>query len=268
MSAPIVSNIIATGALSISNNSNSLSIGVPAFSIGTQTANKLILTAGSNVTLSQSVNSNGATITINANRAVTLSYFNPQDAYEQTVGNHGNGTMHFQPLQVPTVQFDRIAMPIYYTNASNTTASVSLTINIGIYTRNVSTLSLASSLSYSTAWVGSGTANSASYHGIRLLTVGYTNTLLEGQYYMGVMSRSASGGAAGSLSQIVAVQQSSNYNGIFGQAMNATHQYTRGLGYYSTSLTNAPSSVAFSQLYGTAAMALRQPFLYFVSGTF
>lgn len=348
-SVPAQSSLSVTGALSISRNASTISIGAPAFSAGISNigntsgtsgtaSNQVIFAGGNNITLSQStgaggntisiiggagggggvalydgVNSissgtarvsvggaltasvNGQTLSLNAPGTssligtngislsttsnsifvdgaalggLTLSYFNPQDAYMQVTGVHGNGTLHIQPVQAPNVQFDRIAMPIYYTNASNSTASVSLSVSIGFYTRNSSTLSLASSVSTSGAWVGSGTVNSASYNGIRLLTIGATTSLSQGQYYVGIASSSATGGNNATLQQIVASQQNSSFSGIFGLASNTSNQYTRGLGYYSATVSTLPNSVGINQIRGGSSMALRQPFFYLVSQTF
>jgi hypothetical protein len=229
-SAPATSSLSATGALSISTNGSTISMGVPA--------------------------------------PMTYNYFNPQDAFLQVTGNHGQATLHLQPSKVPNVQFDRIAMPIYYTNSSNSTASVSLSVWFGVYTRTSNSFSLASSISLSSNWTGSGTVSASLQNGIRLLTIGSTNTIFDDQYYFGIISRSTTAGGNGTLQQIVASQQSSNFSGIMGVASNASAQYTRGLGHYSVSTTGMPNVIAMSELRGTAPMALRQPLFYFVSQTF
>lgn len=70
LSAPAVSSLSATGAVSISNNAGTISIGAPAFSAGVASnstvTNQLILTGGNNITLSQSTNATGATVSISA----------------------------------------------------------------------------------------------------------------------------------------------------------------------------------------------------------
>jgi len=67
-SVPAQSNLSATGALSMSSNGNTISIGVPAFSAGISSnstvTNQVIFAAGTNITLSQSTNATGATISI------------------------------------------------------------------------------------------------------------------------------------------------------------------------------------------------------------
>lgn len=231
ISAPATSSLSATGQVSISTNGSTISIGVP--------------------------------------QDLTLSYFNPQDAYLQVTGQQGQGTLHIQPMQAPNVQFDRLMMPIVNTNSSNSSGSHTLSFWAGIYTRNDSTLSMLYSASTSTAVTHSGTAGSYSLmSGMRLLSMGFTQTLTAGQYWMGILSRTTSGGANGSYSQMLASQVNSSFFGLFGQSVNSTYQYTRGLGTYSATTNEMPASVAFSQIRGASnSLVLRQPIFYLVSGT-
>lgn len=214
-----------------------------------------------------SISTNGSTISIGAPAGVTYSYFNPQDAYVQVTGQQGQASLHFQPTQIPNVSFDRVVMPVVFTGATSVTGSISMSMSMGIYTRNVSTLSLVTSYSASGAVTHSGTANSSQNVGVKLFTMGATSSLGEGQYYIGIVSRTTSAGANATISQILASQQASNLGGFWGQANNASIQYTRGLGVYGTTTTAMPGSVAFSQINGTASIVLRQPIFYFVNGT-
>lgn len=214
-----------------------------------------------------SISTNGSTISIGAPAGVTYSYFNPQDAYIQITGQQGQGSLHFQPSQIPNVSFDRVVMPFVFTGASNSTASVSMSVSMGIYTRDASTLSLATSYSATGALTHSGNVNSSLNNGLKLFTMGATSMLPEGQYYIGIVSRTTSAGGNASISQILASQQNSNLLGFWGQANSASIQYTRGLGVYGTTTTAMPTSVAFSQINGTASIVLRQPIFYFVNGT-
>lgn len=246
---------VAGGALTIaSTTGQSFNFSVPQ-------------TSSLAVTGAVSISTNGSTISIGAPAAVTYSYFNPQDAYVQITGQQGQGSLHFQPSQIPNVSFDRVVMPLVFTGSSNSTASVSVSVSMGIYTRNASTLSLATSYSATGALTHSGNVNSSLNNGLKLFTMGATSMLPEGQYYIGIVSRTTSAGGNASISQILASQQNSNLAGFWGQAVNGTLQYTRGLGVYGTTTTAIPSSVAFSQINGTASIVLRQPLFYFVNGT-
>ena len=75
ISAPATSSISATGAVSISTNGNTISIGAPAFSAGVTTlgntsgntgtvSNQLVFAGGNNITLSGSTAAGGMTLTI------------------------------------------------------------------------------------------------------------------------------------------------------------------------------------------------------------
>lgn len=216
-----------------------------------------------------SISTNGSTITFDgAGNNFTYSYYNPQDAYLQVTGQQGQGTLHIQPTPAPNVTFDRVAFPLVFSGATSITGSATLSMWMGVYTRNASTLSLLTSYSVSAAVTHSGTANSSQNVGLKLLTMGASSSLSEGQYYVGILSRTTSGGSNVSISQIVASQQNSNYGGFFGQVSSASQQYTRGLGAYSATTSAMPNSIALSQLNGTASMVLRQPMFYLVNGTF
>lgn len=237
---------------------------------------QLILSNVSNVSFG--LNASTATATVDFGGQITLPYYNPKDAYVQTLGTWGNGSIFMQPMQLENVQFDRVAIPMYISNAdnANSTMGLSLTLSWGLYTRNASSLSLLSDYTVSTTFQDTlGSANSSLYRGIRLWTLGLTKTLTEGQYYVGMISSVTN--TRGTISNIVGSQLASSYFGLFGQAYALTAQYTRGLGFYSTSTNAFPSNIAISELYGAATYTtaagsatnvLRQPVFYVVSQTF
>lgn len=217
-----------------------------------------------------SISVNASTISIGVPNPLTLSYWNPQDAYVQVTGSYGNSSLMIQPAQAPNVQFDRFAIPVVYSNASNSSNSFTCSMSVGIYTKNGSSISLLFSTSTSFNVTNSGTAGSYSnYGGVRLLTIPYTTTLTEGQYWYGMVSRTTTGGGAGmTLWNIVASQQNSSFSGIIGAGSNATNQYTRGFGKYSANTLGLPSSIGFSEIQGNSSNFLRQPMFYVVSQTF
>ena len=248
-------NLNASGALTIAApGAQSFNFSVPQTSSLTATGQL-------------SISTNGSTISLGVPNAAVLSYYNPQDAYVQVTGQQGQGTLHIQPSPAPNVTFDRAVFPLVFSGATNSTASVSLSMWLGIYTRTASTLSLLSSYSTSGALTHSGTVNSSQNNGLKMFTMGATSSLSEGQYFMGILSRTTSAGGNATISQVLASQQNSTLGGFWGQAPNATIQYTRGLGAYSATTSAIPSSVAFSQLNGSASIVLRQPLFYLVSGT-
>jgi hypothetical protein len=236
----------------------------------TNTVSQLVFSNANNV----SFGLNGSTITATATGGgggggFTYPYFNPYDGYVQVTGVLGSNSLYFQPFQCPNVQFDRLAIPIYISQATNSTFAATISFYWGLYTRTGSTLSLLTdaSLAFGSDRAFSST-NSSLFHGIRLWTAGITDTLTEGQYYAALMSRITTAGNAQSISNIVISQQNSSFSGLFGEASNATVQYTRGLGRYSATTSNLPASVALSQIQGNSSAFLRAPIFYLVSQTF
>lgn len=231
----------------------------------TVSGTNVIWQGGDGVTLSGT----GSTIVVQAGGGEVQNYFNPQDGYVQVAGQQGNASLHMQPMKAPDVTFDRIVFPMQLTNATNTTGSMTVSMAIGFYTRNDSTFSLYHSASGSVAITYSGAVNNSTYSGLRNFTIGNSSSLPAGQYYVGIWSRSTTGGANGTANQFLASQVNSNFAGYFGSATTATMQYTRGLGHYTATFSTAlPNSIAVSQLNGTASIVLRQPVFYMVNGTF
>jgi hypothetical protein len=229
---------------------------------------QLVFSNSNNVSFGLDGSTLTATATAAGATAFTYPYFNPFDAYVQVTGVLGSNSLYFQPFQSPNVQFDRLVIPLFLTY-STANASATLSFYWGLYTRSVSTLNLLTNASTEAgSQLSFSTANSSLYRGIRLLTAGITNTLTEGQYYVGFMSRVTTAGSSISFSNIVISQQNSSFSGLFGEASNATVQYTRGLGRYSATTAALPSSVAFSQIQGNSSAFLRAPIFYLVSQTF
>lgn len=221
---------------------------------------------------------NGNTLTATAagggGGGTTFNYFNPQDAYIQVAGQLGQGSLWMQPSKLPNVQFDRIIVPVNYSNATNSSNSLTVSMWMGFYTRDVSTLQLESSFSTSYNITNSGTVGSYSlFNGFRNLSmgVGGIQTFNEDQYYVGFLSRTTTGGGAGmTMSNMFASQINSVFFGNFSQATNSSIQYTRGLGIYSATTAAMPTSIRFNQLIGmstNSSLQLRQPLWYMVNGT-
>ena len=247
-------NLVASGAMTIASTTGQ------AFNLSVPQTSSLVATNGINISTA------GNTITIDGGAAV-LSYYNPQDAYLQVTGQQGQGTLHVQPTPAPSVSFDRAVFPIVFSGSAGVTASVSLSMWLGIYTRSNASLSMLMSFSTSGNLVHSGTANSSQNVGMKLFTMGAASSLSQGQYYMGILSRTTTAGGNATVSQMLASQQNSNLSGFWGQANIATIQYTRGLGVYTASTSALPASINLSQLNGTASLVLRQPLFYLVNGT-
>jgi len=212
-----------------------------------------------------SISTNGSTITIYQKAA---SGFNPYPDIEKQAGQYGQATLQFDPVRAPNFVMDRIVIPIINTNSSNSSGSHTLSFWVGLYSKNASTLSLVQSVSSSTALTHSGTAGSYSlYSGNRLFTIPLTTTITEGDYWLGFVSRTTSGGTNGSYSNLVASNIASNFLGFFGSSHNTTQQLTLGQGVYTASTSGMPSSVAFSDIRGSDSQARRAAFIMFAYST-
>ena len=199
---------------------------------------------------------------------VSRSGYNPYADVPLVAGQMGQGTLQFDPEEIPTVQFDRLLFPVNYTGASNSTATMSASLWFGFYTRNDSTLSLLTSTSTSTTLGHSGTVGSWSLHsGMRLLSIPMTTTLTDGLYWAGVVSRTSTSSANVSFSNIMGSNLNSNFVGLFGASHATTIQFTLGQGVYSATTSAMPASVAFTQIRGSDSAGLRPPVFMMVSGT-
>jgi hypothetical protein len=225
------------------------------------------LRGGNNITLSQ--NSNTIIFSGGAGGGVTRSMFEPYDAVVGVVGQVGQGSLNFDPKWIPNVHMDRIVLPVNYTATSNSSGSMTVSFWVGLYSKNASTMSLMHSTSVTAGVTNSGTVGSYSLvSGYRNVTAPWTTTVTEGAYYMGILSRTTTGGAAGmSMSQLLVSQINTNFQGIFGVAQNNSMQPVPGAGVYSATTNALPNSVAFSQLLGSNSLAQRPPFIAFLSGT-
>jgi len=282
ISAGTTSNLASAFTFS---NSNGISFGLNASTVTASVATSLTainLSAGTTSNNSSAFtfsNANGVTFgldagTITASVAaagggITYSGYDPLGlGVERLTAQKGQGTYYIQPMLAPAFQFDQFVLLINNTNSSNSSGSHTLSFFIGIYTRNVSTLSLSISSSFTTAITHSGTAGSYSlYSGPRNLTFGWTNTLPASNYWIGIGSRTTSGGADGSYSQFVGSNINSAFPANFGQASNSSRQPVLGQGDFSATTAGIPGSVAFSNILGTAAAALRPVIFHFGSAT-
>lgn len=254
------------------------------------TGTNLVFVGNSPMSLSQSTGANGGTISINApatsmiegSWGVSVSTTGSTirvmpipaqgvNMYEDVpfvIGQVGQGTINIGPEDFPYCQFDRIQIGVYNTNSSNSSGSHTLSFWVGLYTKTASSISLFNSTSTSFAITHSGTAGSYSfYSGIRQVTIPITTTLPPDRYWIAVLSRTTSGGANGSYSQVLVSQLNSNFVGDFGASHATTRQWILGQGVYTATSSGMPGSIAFSQIRGSDSMGFRAPYVAFVSGT-
>jgi hypothetical protein len=203
----------------------------------------------------------------------TATLWYPYNEAVNVVGAQGNATWHFAPVPTPIdngggiVSVDQAVFPMQITIATNSTGTVTVSISMGLYTKNASSLSLAHSGSGSFAVTFSGTVNNSTYAGIRLATIPFNTTFDAARYYVGVAYRSTTGGANATVNQILVSQLNSNFSGVFGSASNRSYQWPLGLGVRSASSSGFFSSIAFSQLDGTASLVARPPSWHMRNGT-
>jgi hypothetical protein len=187
-------------------------------------------------------------------------------------GQATGGTLGIQPFRMDDyITFDRVVLPVSYSNATNSTGSVTKSQWYGIYTRNESSLSLLSSTlsTYALTFQGTG-ANYSLFSSHRLLTIGFSGSLTPGDYWAGIIARTTTGGANATLVNAVISNHAPAavaFGGLFGTAPSSTQQPQLGQGLYTASTTGFPGSIAFSQINGGNSQGFRPVVWRLTSGT-
>lgn len=211
---------------------------------------------------------NGSVVTGSVVPDVTYKQWDPYWDRELIVTNQGQGTLAIEPIWLPNVAFDRYGLRVMYSNASNSTGSLTISNWFALYTSTGSTLSLATSVSWTYALTFSGTDGSWSLHsGVRIWTVGMTGTLPAGNYWAGLINRTTSGGTAASFNQLCVSAMASGHVGHFGVAFNTSMQRLMGQGSYSATTADLPASLAFADIAGSGTLPQRPPTWFLLSGT-
>lgn len=254
----IIFNIDADNEFSIIGN-NMISVGVS--SLGNtagdtgMVSNQLVLVGGTNITLSQSTDALGATISIIGNTDGTLEQWIPIDY----VGNTTYGTVGMSSLEIfPAIleHFGSFSIADFFVSCALTTNPVSaysgtISMYLGCYTRNASTLSMASSGSSAFTYQNSGSTSVSLLTGLRHMAVPIGLSMVPGNYWFGFMSKTASAGANGASFQNFGAFAVPAWVNDFNASQNATHQFMPGLGYYSAQTAALPVSIGFSQIVGS-----------------
>ena len=219
LSAPATSSISGTGQLSVSVNGSTVSLGVPNYGTLSYWDNGIL---------------NGAPLTTAL----------------------GAGSVVLQAMVLDANLSVSALREFISGTFSNTNSSYGNTISVygAIYTRNGSTLSLATSGSQSYALTNSSTASASIYTGIKGLTLPLAASLTPGNYWIGLMSNTASSGFNfATFNNVVASEGALTYNGALGSATSASNQVILGGGYFSTTSAALPASIGFSQITGSIA---------------
>ncbi|HMI09726.1 MAG TPA: hypothetical protein VK497_05020 [Candidatus Saccharimonadales bacterium] len=299
-SVPQTSSLSATGALSISTNGSTISMGVPAFSAGISNigntagtsgtaSNQVVFAGGNNITLSQSTDAGGNTITISAGAgggggAQTMDFYQNMDRGGTAVLGTTNNSVFFQRLNQENANFAaNITANTVLLNMSgnmNTSSSSShtMTVHIGVYSDNVTNLSLLNSAS--TSWgFTANTSNSANYQSARWLSFVSSQwsslpAFAEGgEYVFGLLIRSTGFGPP--LSWIGQnYMTSAQRGGTIGVSVATATTLAQGNywnGLYSASSSVLPTVVSSNQVNRNHAMAIFIPHVILnnrYSGTF
>jgi hypothetical protein len=198
----------------------------------------------------------GSTISIYQNVA-QQSFFMAMPANASTFASQvGNGTVAVYPV-VREGAFSASRADIWasvsVSSSSNSSHAGVLSVYAGIYTRNGSTLSLASSGSQSYQWSNTSNNSLGSIASLRQFSIPINVNYTGGDdLWVAVMSRSSTTNANWFTASNI-LQSSGGHSGqlvgLIGQASDATRG-PLGFGRFSASSTVLPSSMGFSQITG------------------
>lgn len=218
------------------------------------TGTRLVFVGTNNIQLSQSTDANGATISID--NLVTNSFWEPLPAgYQSTTIAPTQDVLSI--FKAPAVQGFYSAsrancfISMSISSSSNSSHAGALTVRIGVYTRNVSTLSLASNGSQTYQWSNTSSNSINSLTGVRVLSVPINVNITPGDYWVAVIHHSATTNANWFTARpIVGSAISNQLIGLIGEVSNSSKQMHLGMGIYSAVSSDFPSSIAFSQIQG------------------
>ena len=236
-----------------------------------------LLVPGSNITMSQSIAGSSGTLSIYgpaAGGGATLSQLAPwihgASGMLSTL-YPGNASILVFPFPVEAnYSFSRFMMSVSLSlsSSSNSSHGGTLSIGIGFYTRNVSTLSLATSGLGTYAWTNTSNNSTVSLSGIREVTGSFANmNLTEGDYWVGFWSRTSTVNANWFTANNIYMatgQSNSAHSGNFRSA-SAVASFQPGIlgqGTFSATSAALPVSMAFSNITGSIRWWLR-PHLQF-----
>jgi hypothetical protein len=250
----------AGGAITISTAAGQkINISVPATS-------SLSATGGVNIS------SNGATISIGAQAPVTLSRWEYPNQGFTSLGQNGQGWLSIQPMYVPfniTGGTMKIGGSMSLGSTTNvTTASANVSLWMGIYTLNGSTLSLASSGSANNgfSWQPASTTGYSSITGMRQMTVPMTVNMTPGQYWVGAIVSSATTFTGGTFNMYgnnqVASAASNAVLTPIGSGTTAARDVMLLQGIYTSTASSGPATMVGSQINNTSVSFVQRANFY------
>jgi hypothetical protein len=244
-------------------------LGNTAGSTGTVSTGNFVLVGSNGISLSQSTGAAGsaATVTINGPLLGTQSTWAPFNiGQSSSVAALGNGSVIVAPAIIPPGNciISRIDafVSLSISTSSNSSHAGVVSVYFGIYTRNASTLSLATSGSQSHQWSNTSNNSVGSISGVRRMSAAFAATMTPGDYWIAFMSKTSSTNANWFTASNVIVSQgmSAPISGLLGEASNGTFQMLPGFGQFTATSAGMPSSMAFSHIsgHGQASSTLRQ----------
>lgn len=233
LSVPATSSLSATGILSISSNGSTISIGVPGN---------------------------------------TKSFWGPFDDAQTTLSQVGNGSMFVQPMLAIDAHMSLsrvdVMASLAISSSSNSSHAGAISLYAGIFTRNGSTLSLASSGSTVHQFSNTSNNSQSSIEGVRRLSIPINANLVHGNdFWIGIISRTSTTNANWFTATNVRVSMATGQiTGLIGEVSNITKQLSPGYGLWSTTSTNLPASLAFSDIRGIGSGVANNALPLFMNG--
>ena len=157
----------------------------------------------------------------------------------------------FYLVPMSNINFSSAVIGFLFSNATNSTGSVTLSATLAYFTRNGSSLSMFESTSTSLAMTFSGTVNNSTQVGTRLLPIPWTKTITEGDYWFGLLYRTTSGGANATLPVVVASQAIPSWAGQMGLSTHGSRNVVIGVGGYTSTTVSMPNPVPLASIIGS-----------------
>lgn len=223
--------------------------------------------AGSNITLSQSVNAASGSLSIfgTSDTTARISALFPFQGGQSSTIQNGQSTLFVAPFEVEanfsfSAAYQWISMAL--STSSNSSHGGRISVHMGIYSRNAATLSLVSSSSVAHVWTNTSNNSTASLSGLRIMSCPLAANLTPGDYYVGFLSFTGTVNANWfTASNLVATSIAVAHSGYLGAAAATSNQFYPGCGVYTTQTAAMPGSIAFSHI----SSAARTMPIYFVN---
>jgi len=253
----------ATGALTISSGAQSLTLSVPQVSSLSATG-------------AVSISTNGATISIGApvvQAPVTLSRFEYPEGLFTSLGAIGQGSLSINHMYVP-FNVTGTAMKIggslsVSTATSASTASQNMSLWMGIYSLNGSTLSLASSGSANNSFAWSHSASTTantSVQSMRQMTVPMNVNMTPGEYWVAAVVSTATTFASAGYTMYgnnqVANAAANAILTPIGSNTTAARDVMLFQGIYTANTSAGPTTIVGSQINNTGASVVQRANFY------